>query len=64
MRLSAATIDRLPANVARPDYDRVGQRIRVVDAVVGKRGLLAGIWRPRLQDRAILADTLAVFDRR
>ena len=64
MRLSAATIDRLPAHVARPRYDRMAQRIGIVDAVVGERGLLAGIWRPHVQDRAILADTLALFDRR
>ena len=36
----------------------------IVDAVVGERGLLAGIWRPRVQDRAILADTLTIFDGR
>lgn len=36
----------------------------IVDAVVGERGLLAGTRRPRLRDRAILAEKLAAFDRR
>jgi fructuronate reductase len=43
---------------------RSAGRDGIVDAMVGEHGLLAGIWRPRGQDRAILADTLAVFDRR
>ena len=35
MRLSAATIDRLPASVARFDYDRLRQRIGIVHLGIG-----------------------------
>jgi fructuronate reductase len=43
-------------------WDLAG-RDGIVNAVVGERGLLAGTWRPRREDRAILADKLATFDR-
>jgi fructuronate reductase len=36
----------------------------IIDAVVGEHGLLAGTWRPRAQDCALLAEKLATFDRR
>lgn len=44
-------------------WDSAG-RDGIVDAIVGERGLLAGVWRPRVQDTVILAEKLATFDRR
>ncbi len=36
----------------------------IIEAVIGEHGLLAGTWRPRAQDHAMLAEKLATFDRR
>ncbi|MEG3164446.1 hypothetical protein U1701_07555 [Sphingomonas sp. PB2P19] len=52
MRLSAATIDQLPANVARFDYDRMAQRIGIVHLGIGA---LARAHQAVFTDRAMAA---------
>ncbi|PZO77102.1 MAG: mannitol dehydrogenase [Sphingomonas taxi] len=63
VRGNGSPVDDPHATELAAAWDTAG-RDGIVDALVGERGLLAGTWRPSVQDRAILADTLAAFDRR
>ncbi len=63
VRGDGSPVDDPRATELAAAWDTAG-REGIVDALVGERGLLAGIWRPSVRDRAILAETLAAFDRR